>query len=98
MGMINVPPRQLYASNDVDFLCQEQCSWAPTEGGQSYEDGSSVVEVMLMGCIGVFKGVVMSYMLAAITTQSNTLKGSRLQKWEHISASILACTSTLVGS
>ena len=52
-----------------------------------------VIEVMLMGLISVFKGVVASLMLAATTTQSNTLEGSRLQKCGHISTSILACTS-----
>ena len=53
-----------------------------------------VIEVLLMGCIGVFKGIITSQMLTAITTQSNTLKGSRLQKRGCVSMSILACTST----
>ena len=33
------------------------------------------IEVMLTGCIGVFKGITTSQTLTAITTQSNTLKG-----------------------
>ena len=53
-----------------------------------------VIEVMLTGCISVFKGVITSQTLTAITTQSSTLKGSRLQKHGYISASILACMST----
>ena len=36
------------------------------------------IKVMLMGCIEVFKGVITSRTLTAITTQSNTLEGSRL--------------------
>ena len=54
-----------------------------------------VVEVTLTGCNGVFKGVNASQTLTAITTQSNTLERSRLQKCGRVSASILACTSTL---
>ena len=54
-----------------------------------------VIEVMLMGFNSVFRGIDKSLMLTIIKTQSNTLEGSRLQKWGHISASILACTSTL---
>ena len=53
-----------------------------------------VIEVMLTGCNSVSKGIVASRMLTATTTQSNTLEGSRLQKWGCISMSILACTST----
>ena len=54
-----------------------------------------VVEVMLTGCNGVSRGVDVWRTLTIITTQLNTLKGSRLQKWGHISASILACMNTL---
>ena len=54
-----------------------------------------VIEVMLMGCVGVFKGVDALQTLTIITIQTNTLEGSRLQEWGRISASILACTSTL---
>ena len=54
-----------------------------------------VIEVMLTGCNGVFRGVDASQMLAIIKTQSNTLAGSRLQKRGCITASILACMSTL---
>ena len=53
-----------------------------------------VIEVMLTGCNGVSKGIVASQTLTATTTQSNTLEGSRLQKWGRVSASILACMST----
>ena len=53
-----------------------------------------VIKIMLTGCIGVFKGVIASQMLTAITTQSNTLKGNRLQKCGCINVSILACMST----
>ena len=54
-----------------------------------------VIELTLMGCDGVFRGVDASWMLTIITTQSNTLEGSRLQKRGCISTSILACMSTL---
>ena len=53
-----------------------------------------VIEVTLMGLNGVFKGVITSWTLTAIITQSNTLEGSRLQKCGCISASILVCMST----
>ena len=54
-----------------------------------------VIKVMLTGCNSVFKGIDASRALTAITTQSNILEGSRLQKCGYISTSILACTSTL---
>ena len=54
-----------------------------------------VIEVTLTGCNGMFRGVDASQTLTTIRTQSNTLEGSRLQKCGHVSASILACTSTL---
>ena len=54
-----------------------------------------VIEVMLMGCNGVFRGIDALQMLTIITTQSNSLEGSRLQKRGHISTSILVCMSTL---
>ena len=54
-----------------------------------------VIEVTLTGCNGVFRGVDASWMLTIMTTQSNTLEGSRLQKQGHVSASILACMRTL---
>ena len=53
-----------------------------------------VIKVMLMGCNGVSKGIIALQTLTATTTQSNTLEGSRLQKWRHVSTSILACMST----
>ena len=54
-----------------------------------------VIEVMLTGCNGVFRGVNTLQTLTIITTQSNTLEGSRLQKWGRVSTSILVCMSTL---
>ena len=54
-----------------------------------------VVEVMLTGCNSVFRGTDAWQMLTVITTQLNTLEGSRLQKRGCVSASILACTNTL---
>ena len=54
-----------------------------------------VIEVTLTGCVSVFKGVDALRMLTIITTQTNTLEGSRLQERGRVSASILACTSTL---
>ena len=54
-----------------------------------------VIEVMLTGCVGVFTGIDTLWMLRIITTQTNTLEGGRLQERGCVSASILACTSTL---
>ena len=72
-------------------------------GTNQKEDGPvkavcRVIEITLMGCVSVFKGIDALRMLTVITTQSNTLEGSRLQEWGRISMSILACTVPLVCS
>ena len=54
-----------------------------------------VIEVMLTGCVGVFKGIDALRTLTIITTQTNTLEGSRLQERGCVSTSILACMNTL---
>ena len=86
---------QLYASDGVDLLHQEQCSWAPTEGRavlwrwitEEIECSQDLSEVSI--------GVNASQMLTVITTtQMSTIEGSRLQECRHISMSIQACTST----
>ena len=73
----------------------EQCSWAPTERrsvlcGRHMEYLRFHLQNVSV-CFGVHQGAGSQ----VITTQSNTIKGSRLQKWGHVSASILACTNTL---
>ena len=79
--------------------CQPSTSGTVLTGTNWKEDSPvktahRVIEIMLTGCIGVFKGIIVSQTLTAVTTQSNTLKGNRLQKCRHISMSILACMST----
>ena len=91
-------PWQLYASDDVDLLHQEVLTGTNRKEDSPVKMAHRVVKITLTGCISVFKGVITSQTLTAITTQSNTLKGSRLQKCGHVSTSILVCTSTLVGS
>ena len=50
-----------------------------------------VIEVMLTGCVSVFKGIDASQTLTIITTPTNTLERSRLQERGYVSTSILAC-------
>ena len=81
-----------HGSDDVSTLtvirfqrCRPSMSGTVLMGTNQKEDSPvkmacRVIEVMLTGCNGVFKGVIMSWTLTAITTQLNTLEGSRLQK------------------
>ena len=71
---------QLYASDGVDLLRQEQCSRVPTESRtvlwrwimEEVERGSRDVSE-------VFRGIDTSWTLMVITTtKTNTVKGSRL--------------------
>ena len=93
--------RQLYASNDVDLLRSEQCSWAPTKRRtvlwRWQVEYSRQHSWDVLVCSKASSHLRCS---TVITTQSNTLKQSRLQKHVvHISASILACAQVpLVGS
>ena len=71
---------QLYTSNGVDLLHQEQCSQAPTESRVVlWRWIMEEVERCSQEISGVLRGIDMSQTLTVITTtQSNTVKGSRL--------------------
>ena len=75
-----VSSRQLYTSDGVDLLCQEQCSWAPTEGrAVLWRWIMEEVEWHSWDVSEVFRGVDMSQTYTVITTtQTNTVEGSRL--------------------
>ena len=71
---------QLYASDGVDLLCQEQCSQAPTKSrAVLWRQIVEEVEWHSRDISKVFRGIDVSRMLTVITTtQTNTVKGSRL--------------------
>ena len=71
---------QLYTSNGVDLLCQEQCSWAPTKSrAVLWRQISEELEQCSWDVSKVFRGVDTSWTLTVITTtQLDTVKGSRL--------------------
>ena len=75
-----VSSQQLYTSDGVDLLCQEQCSQAPTEGRVVlWRWIMEEIEQCLRDVSEVFKGVDTSQMLPVITTtQTNTTEESRL--------------------
>ena len=75
-----VSSQQLYTSDGVDLLCQEQCSRAPSEGrAVMWRWIAEEIEQHSQDISEVFKGVNSSRMLTVITTtQTNTVKGSRL--------------------
>ena len=75
-----VSSRQLYASDGIDLLCQEQCSWAPTKDrAVLWRWIAEEIERHSWDVSEVFKGVNMSWTLTVITiTQTDTIEGSRL--------------------
>ena len=75
-----VSSQQLYTSDGVDLLCQEQCSWAPTESrAVLWRWIVEEMEQRLRDVSEVFRGIDVLWTLMVITTtQTNTVKGSRL--------------------
>ena len=79
-GWTRLPSWQLYASNGVDLLFQEQCSWAPTEGWTVLlRWHMETIEWCLWDVSEVFKGVDALQTLTVTTTTQIQLKevGSR---------------------
>ena len=75
-----VSSRQLYASDGIDLLHQEQCSQAPTEGrAVLWRWIMEEIEWWSWDVSELFKGIDVSWMFPVITTtQTNTIEGSRL--------------------
>ena len=80
MRGVKVSSRQLYTSNGVDLLCQEQCSWAPPKGrAVLWRWIVEEIEQHSQDVSEVFEGIDTSWMLTVIaTTQSSTIEGSSL--------------------
>ena len=92
----DVSPRWRYASEDVDLYSRNSAHGHQPKGGRSCADGARSTRDIAHGmCRRAFGASALGETLTIIITQSSIVEGSRLQKRGRVSASILACTSTL---